>query len=217
LEVVIAILDFYALVHLVLLLFTFNNRDNSVGIWFLRILLFGMCYDNLFQALGPYAIGSDWYLQLNYPRYILHAGVLPFLTLFGLFIMRRAKVRVADKQGFQVFCVLFTVAALIYGLWHEVWLLDLVVTADLGHTKLSSDSELPPIATILTNLLVLLMAASVWRVAHWRWFFLGALFIFLVNGATASMAWGFLAGNMAEIVFIIALLKTYWHFKPGQA
>jgi hypothetical protein len=215
--VVIAILDFYALVHLVLLLFTFKSRDNSAGIWFLRILLFGMCYDNLFQALGPYAIGFDWYLPLNYPRYILHAEVLPFLTLFSLSIMRSAEIKVAEKPWLQIFCVLFTAASLVYGLWHEVWLLDLVVTENLGHTKLSSDSELPPIATILTNLLVLLMAAAVWRVAHWRWFFLGALFIFLVNGATASMAGGFVAGNMAVIVFIIALLKTYWHFNPRQA
>jgi len=45
---------------------------------------------------------------------------------------------------------------------------------------------MPSIAAILTNILILPMGAAVWRVSGWRWFFLGALFIFLLNGATGA-------------------------------
>lgn len=202
----------YALVLALLLLASFKFKESSAAIWFLRLLLFGMCYDNLLQAMGPYFIDASWYLPLNYPRYVLHAAVLPFLTLFALFIMRSAGIKLAENSLFQAFCILFTVASLAYGLWHEVFLLELVSSDKLGHAKLVSASNAPPLATILTNVLVMAMALSVWRETQWRWFFFGGLFIFLVNGATASMAWGFLAGNMAEIVFVVALLATYRHF-----
>jgi hypothetical protein len=44
--------------------------------------------------------------------------------------------------------------------------------------------------------------------AGWRWFFLGVLFIFLLNGATGSRPWGFISGNGAEVIFICCLLLT---------
>jgi len=52
----------------------------------------------------------------------------------------------------------------------------------------------------------------VWKVNGWRWFFLGGLFIFLLNGATGAQPWGFIVGNFAEVVFILCLLATHRHF-----
>ena len=214
---VISILASYAVIHFGLLLYSFKYPDNSAEMWFLRLLLFGMIYDNTLQALGPMMIDGSWYLPLNYPRYVMHAGILPFMTLFALSLMSRASVELAAKQGFRVFCYLFTAVALVYGLWHEVMLLELAPTEAMDHRKLSSTSDVPPIATILTNMLVMIMAAMIWRTSGWRWLFLGALFIFIVNGAGATAEWGFLSGNMAEVVFVVAMLASYWHFFPRRA
>ena len=68
------------------------------------------------------------------------------------------------------------------------------------------------IVTGSTNILLLPMAALVWKSNGWKWFFLGALFIFLLNGATGTQSWGFLVGNFAEVVFMLSLLGTWRRF-----
>jgi hypothetical protein len=209
----------FALLHMVLLAWTFrNSSDSSPRLWLLRCMLFGMFYDNLVQGIGNWAVDACWYEAANFPRYLLHAGVLPFLTLFGLSVMQAAGVKVACSRPLQVFCILFTAGALAWGLYHEVYLLQLGPRQDLGVHRLGSLSGMPPIATILTNILILPMAAAVWRASGWQWFFLGALFIFLLNGATVVQPWGFLVGNFGELVFIFCLLATERRFRglPAQ-
>jgi len=207
------LLLFFALVDLSLLAWTFARGElTSPRLWLLRMMLLGMCYDNLVQGLGNWFIEADWYAAANVPRFVLHSAVLPFLTLFGLSIMRAAGVKVAANVFMVGFCWLFTAAALAWGLYHEVFMLELGPKSAMGVMKLGSLSGLPPIATIVTNILVLPMAAAVWKVSGWKWFFLGALFIFLLNGATGAQPWGFLVGNFAEVVFVLCLLATHRRF-----
>ena len=207
------LLLFFALVDLSLLAWTFARGElGSPRLWLLRMLLLGMCYDNLVQGLGNWFIDADWYAPANVPRFVLHSAVLPFLTLFALSIMRAAGVKLALNTVFTGFCWLFTAVALAWGLYHEVYMLELGPRPTMGIMKMGSLSGLPPIATIATNILVLPMAAAVWKVSGWRWFFLGALFIFLLNGATGAQPWGFLVGNFAEVVFVLCLLATHRRF-----
>jgi hypothetical protein len=203
----------FALLHAALLAWTFTGDNrSSPRLWLLRFMLLGMGYDNLVQGLGNWFIEASWYEAANVPRFLLHAGVLPFLTLFGLSVMRAAGVKLASNALLVAFCWLFTAAALTWGLYHEVYLLELGPKPALGVMKMGSLSGLPPIATIATNIAVLPMAAAVWKVSGWRWFFLGGLFIFLLNGATGAQPWGFLVGNLGEVVFILALLATNRRF-----
>jgi len=207
------ILLFFALVDLALLAWTFSDGDlRALRLWFLRFMLFGMFYDNLVQGLGNWFIDASWYESANVPRFILHSAVLPFLTLFALSVMRSAGVKVAANTLFVGFCWAFTLVALGYGIYHEVVLLELGPKPALGIMKMGSLSGIPPVATILTNILILPMAAAVWKVGAWKWFFLGALFIFVLNGATGAQPWGFLVGNFAEVVFVVALLATHRRF-----
>ena len=203
----------FALLQAGLLVWTFGDRaHNPARIWLLRLLLLGMCYDNIVQGVGVWFIDTPWYEGANVPRFVLHAAVLPFLTIFALSVMRDAGVALARRAGFFAFCWLFTVACLGWGLYHEVFLLQLGPRSVAGVVKLGSVSSLPPVATILTSALLLPMAALVWKCSGWRWFFLGSLFIFLVNGSTGGQPWAFLAGNFAELVFIVSLLATDHRF-----
>ena len=208
----------FAAAHLCLLVYSFQGGEwRSPRLWFLRAMLFAMAYDNALQAIGSRFIEAGWYEPASLPRFVMHAAVLPFLTPFAVSLMRDAGVRVAGRSWFLRVAWTFTLLALGWGLYHEVILLELAPKSGYGVVKLSSTSSIPPIATILTNLVILPMAAVIWRVAGWRWFFLAALFIFLVNGATATKPWGFIAGNCAELIFVIALLATHWHFsRIGQ-
>jgi hypothetical protein len=183
----------------------------------LRLLLTGMAYDNLMQGLGHWFIASSWYEPANIPRFLLHATVLPFLTLFALSVMRSAGVGLARKPVFTALCWLFTLLALAWGLYHEVFQLELEPRAVLGVDKLVSTSGLPPVATILTNIVILPMAFGVWRADGWHWFLSGALVIFILNGATGSQPWGFVVGNFAEVVFVLSLLATDSHYSRAKA
>ena len=204
-------LALYLVAHLGLFAGSFRRGDTGRGsprLWFLRLLLIGMAYDNAVLLLGDVGVGADWYRWLNVPRYVLHAGLLPFLTIFALSTLQVGGVRLALRRGVIALCWALTGIALVYGLWHEVFLLRLEPSEVLGHTRLVSARRSPPFATIATNLLILPMAFALWRRAGVRHFFLGSLFIFLLNGGAAGQPWGFVAGNGAEVVFIACLLKT---------
>ncbi|QFU76460.1 hypothetical protein EY643_12765 [Halioglobus maricola] len=203
----------FALTHAMLLAWTFRaGNSGSLGLWWLRALLVGMCYDNLVQASGQWFVGEAWYEAANTVRFFLHAVLLPMLMLFALHTAQLAGVGVARTPAFISSCRLFTAAAIAWGLYHEVWLLQLEPVSVAGVDKLRSTSTLPPVATILTNLLVLPIAFAIWRIAQWRWLLLGTLFIFVVNGATGAQAWGFAVGNFAEIVYVLTLLGTEKQF-----
>ena len=203
----------FAGIHVGLLVWSFSWQSAYPWRqWFLRIMLLGTIYDNLVVAMAPGWLGSAGYEGVNIPRFFIHSTVLPFLVLFALSVMGSAGVKLAINRLFRAFCYLFVLAALGFGLWREVWLLELAPKTSLGFTRLSGVATLPPLATIFSNLLVLPMAALVWRQAGWHWFFAGGLFIFAVNGAGASQPWGFIAGNAAECLFILCLLATERRF-----
>jgi hypothetical protein len=178
----------------------------------LRFLLFGMFYATWIQGVGNGYIDASWYEAANIPRFVLHVCVLPFLTIFALATMRAAGVGVAQTLPLTVFCWIFTAAALAWGFYHEVMQLQLAPKPALGVMKLGSVSSLPPIATIATNILILPMAAAIWKVSGWKWFFLGGAFILVLNGATGAQPWGFLVGNFAELIFMLCLLATQRRF-----
>ena len=206
----------FAAIDAALLLWTFAARlQPSLRLLLLQLMLLGMFYDNTVQGIGQWFAEASWYEAANVPRFVLHAAVLPFLTLFALSIMKDAGIGVAHKPWLWIAGGLCTAAALAWGLYHEVYTLDLKPISRYGVDKMTSVSSLPPIGTIATNILILPMAAAVWRVSGWSWFFLGSLFIFLLNGATGAQPWGFLVGNFAEVVFMLALLATHRRFLPA--
>jgi hypothetical protein len=203
------------MVHLGLFGWSFRDtRNASPGIWFLRILLLSMTYDNLAQGLGGYLAESSLYEPMHRLRYLAHAVFLPGLVLFAQGMLSRAGVALGDHPSVRLGCGLFTFLAIAWGCYHEVLLLEVVSSEVLGVSKLVSASATPPFATIITNLFVLLMGAVLWRGASWPWMFLGALFIFLINVAATGLEWRFVLGNFAEIVFIFTLLATERHVRP---
>ncbi|ERN40571.1 hypothetical protein KR51_00031190 [Rubidibacter lacunae KORDI 51-2] len=180
----------------------------SFRLWFLRIMFAGIAYDNLMLVLGPTCIGRNWYLLASYPRYVLHAAILPFITLFVLSVMQVTGVGLGDKPPFILFCLVFTCIALVYGMWHEVLRLELAPEDTLDHPRLARTSKTPPLATIATNFLILPLAVMIWHQSG-RWLlFAGSLFIFLVNSVSAEKNWGYIARNGAEVIFMCSLLIT---------
>ena len=198
-------------VHLVLLIATIRLPANWPE-WIVRALLLGLFIDNITLALSGLGLGSDWYVAANHLRYFAHAAVLPLLLIAGVLLARRADVRWAANSKVVAVAVVLATAGVLFGLATEVFGLQLVPESLYGHTRLVSSSNLPPIATILTNVLLLPIGVAIWRNGGWPWLFAVALLILLVNGATATKDWGIISGNLTEIVFAIGWVATLRRF-----
>ena len=180
----------------------------TARLWILRLLLFGMVWDNLMLALGNIGVGSPWYAAASELRFVLHALVLPLLIPFAVSVMRASGITYAARPWFAVCCWLCAGAAWWYGLWHDVCGLQLTAQEVQGHMRLTSASAAPPWGTIGVNFLLLAMGWAVWRRSGWSLLLFGALFILLLSGGVGGQPWGYVAGNGGELLFVLCLLLT---------
>jgi hypothetical protein len=204
---------FFAGVHLTLFVLSFRLRS-GLAEWLVRFLLLGLMTDNLILAAGAVAIEAPWYYVASEFRYVAHVILLPPLVIAGLELLRRAGSVVAARSIALAAATAFVVAAIGYGIATEVVGLELVRETLLGHSRYTSAHGGPPLATIAINLVILGMAAALWRVGRFPWLFVAALAIFIVNGATATSDWGIIGGNLAEILFICGWLASCRRFGP---
>jgi len=211
----LSLLNFFiALIDIVLLFYVIRALPSEQGQWrkvFLVVLLCGMTYDNLMVASGYWLIEQPWFTTASMGRFYIHVLSLPFLSLFTFSIIRDSGLSLGKNKAFFLLCTLVTAGALAFGISQELMGLQLVENSQFGIRRMSNAHGSAPVATILTNLFTLVLAAYLWRKSGFKLLFLGSLFIFVVNGATAGQAWGFIAGNLAEIVFVLSLIVSHKH------
>ena len=201
-----------AIVHLGVLYLTFRARPGA-AVWLVRLLLCGLVFDNLMLALGPVAIGQDWYVAATVTRYTAHALLLPPLIVAAVLLARRAGAGFAEAGAALPIAVAMAVIAMAYGVATESFNQEFVEEVLFGHVRLVSADAAPPFATILTNLVLLGISAAIWRASGWKWLFFGVLQIFLINAATATQDWSIISGNLAEIIFAASWVATLLHFE----
>lgn len=209
----------YVLVHLVLLALSFRWQSEGARVWLIRAILIGVIYDNSMLLLSSLYGTAEWLRPLNYPRWWLHGLLLPWLSLYTLSLLQQSGFAMASKRWFIAIFFVVTALCLGYSIWYDIIQLELTgrVFQDPNGFFRSMDrftaaGGTPPVGTIFTNLFILPFAAMIWRKTGWPWLFAGALTIFLINAASAPLAYGFLLGNFAEILFLLALLQTERHF-----
>ncbi|MCC5825043.1 hypothetical protein [Alkalimonas sp.] len=214
----------YLLVHLLLLVLSFRWQLTGPRSWLLRAILVGVMYDNTMLLLSSWYGGAAWLEPLNYPRWWLHGLLLPLLSLFTLSLLRQAGVSIAYSRWCTGLFAVVTLACLSYGIWFDIVQLQLTSRVFEDPTGLFHSMERfnavaasPPLGTIFTNIFILPWAVVLWRKTGWSWLFVGSLTIFIINAAGAALAYGFLLGNFAEILFLLALLKTEQHFGTPKA
>ena len=200
-----------AIIHLALLYVTFRF-PGAPEVWLVRLLLCGLIVDNVLLAVATLAINEDWYIAATAVRYTAHALLLPPLIVAGVLLARRAGVPVASHALALPLAGLLAVAGMAYGVATESFDQQFVQETLFGHVRLVSADAAPPLATILTNVLLLGIAAAIWWSVGWKWLFLGVLQIFVINGATAAQDWSIISGNLAEIVFATSWIATLGRF-----
>ena len=201
-----------AAIHVAFLVATLRLRAGLVE-WLLRVLLLGLIADNLIIAAGAFAIEAPWYASVSKLRFLAHVLFLPPMALAALMLLRRAGSAFAMAPLALIITIAFVAAAITAGFVTEIVGLELAREDVLGQPRMVSVHGGLPVPTILTNVIVIGLAAALWRIANWPWLFFAALFIFLVNGAAAASDWGIVAGNLAEIVFVAGWIASVRRFR----
>ncbi|MCH1930403.1 hypothetical protein L9G16_09445 [Shewanella sp. A25] len=183
---------------------------------FLVALLLGMAYDNLIVAAGNWLIAEPWFTPVSMVRFYCHVLTLPFLSLFTYSIIRQSGLALGKNKVFLMACALVTLGTLAYGISHELVGLQLVETSQLGSKRMTNAHGSAPIATIVTNLFTIILSAYLWRKTGWKVLCLGSMFIFVVNAVAAGKPWGFIAGNLVEIVFVLSLIITHQNITTNR-
>lgn len=205
-----------AAAHFSLMLAT-SRALNNAETWIVRALLLGLCFDNTVLALGVSSNNETWYYGASEIRYAMHVFVLPPLVLAALRLAGRAGIAGLESRYALLTGLTFAVAAIAFGFVTELANLELIRESLGDHVRLVSADAMLPLATIVTNLVLLVLTAYLWRRSGWPWLFAATLSIFLINGGLAGSEWGIVAGNLAEVVFALAWVAALLHFNSrGQ-
>lgn len=202
------------LLHITLLLYSRGIiRTASWRRVFLYLLMCGLIYDNLVLASGnimstPGMFPAGMFQAVSLPRFIFHAAILPFLTLFSLSTMQVVGVPASRNAIIIGAGVVFTGVALSYGMFYDVAGLKLGPVENYGHWRITNMEGHPPFATIATNIAAIIMGALVWRAKGPFWLFAGSGLAFILNTLAAGHDWSFISSNLVEVMFVFCLLQS---------
>lgn len=203
--------SFFLLMALIQLLFLLSavrlfqhNRSIYTGITLL--VIFGLFYDNLVIGLGSY-IGESSFLQaLNSGRYFMHALFTPMLIMYAIATADRLGIkRAGSKLTYSIFGFL-TLGMIGLGIYEDIIELALVPKVENGLLRyVNANSAGPPIPSVVTILVMIIVGAFIWRSRKWSVLCLGAILMFIAAGAGASIL---VLANFGEILFSGSIVWT---------
>lgn len=199
----------YTIAHIVLLLWGIRLWQNGRKITLFLILLpiLGLIYDNGVIALGRFMGEGDLLQTLNQGRFLLHALVTPILIAASVALAARAGVAWAKKRLIHALFGVFTVALIAYGL--AAFTHYLFAAEWFGSTLRYVDTAVagPPIPSIITIIVIMIIGIFIWQNGRWPWLFVGALIMFIGSAIPPSLV-GPIVGSGVEVVLLTSLLAT---------
>lgn len=206
----------YALGHLALFawalrLFLRYHHPATVP---LLIVAFGLIYDNGMLAGGGLIGHGDLLERLSVPRFFMHAFGTPLLILSALGLMRRSGVRWACSGWFAALMASLTVAMIAVGVEADLLRLDMEAkqTGDLVSYGNAATSG-PPIAPVVTILVLIAAGVFVWHRAGVPWLLLGAVAQFAAAAAGNALVF---AGNLGELALLAGLIASDHRLSDAQ-
>lgn len=175
----------------------------------LLIVTFGLVYDNMLLGAGA-GIGHGEMLEtLSVPRFFMHAFGTPLLMLTALGLVRRSDAPWSRSTILAAGIALLTLAMIAVGVEVDLLRLDLAPKAPAGVVSYgNAASHGPPVAPIVTILVLIAAGMVVWRRGAGPWLLLGALIQFAAAAIGDSIV---IAGNLGELALLAGLVITDAH------
>lgn len=198
----------YALAHTVLFAWALQLlvRHREVSAVPLALVTFGLVYDNLILATGAWIGHGEMLERLSVPRFFMHAFGTPLLMLSALGMLRRigpdwTRTKLAASLVGSV-----TVAMVAVGVDADLIRLDLAAKEVSGLVSYgNAATEGPPIAPIVTILVLLAAGFLAWRHDGGPWMLLGAVAQFIAAFIGDRLV---IAGNLGEVALLAGLVVT---------
>ena len=198
----------YALGHLALfiwalMLFLRHRHPATVP---LLIVTFGLVYDNGLLAAGA-AIGHGELLeQISVPRYFMHAFGTPLLMLSALGLAIRSGAEWARAPVTVAAVSILTIAMIAVGVEADLISLQLEAKSPSGVISYgNAASSGPPVAPIVTIVILIAAGIIVWRRGSGPWLLLGSLAQFVAAAIGDAIV---IAGNLGELALLAGLVAT---------
>lgn len=214
----------YGAAHLALLIWGFRlyQRAHHLGIMLFLVVLAALVYDNWVIAAGSSIGEGEGLKTLNQVRFLLHALFTPLFVYTGYTLAQRANVSWAQNPLLQrgiwgIVAVLVVLGLLTGFIGQDIY--PACFGDTLRYAERVSESQLcregqeihtggiPPIAAIVTILIVAAFAFGIWRTNGWVWLLAGAV-IMIVTAAVPASRVGPWVGSGGEIVFAFSILLT---------
>lgn len=217
------IFPFFVLVHS--LIFGWSifllRRNFTPLIVLIQLMLVGMLYDNLIISLGR-SLGAGGLLEtLSWGRFILHSLGVPLMLLIGFYFLRHAQIKWANSPRTFLIGTLATVGMMAAMLSCDF--ARILKTADNPDSfRYMTDKALTPGWAVSLNLVIvsgltifmIVVGIVMGRKLGWWWLCATVGIIFVLNGAGASLSFGYILGNAGEIVLAIGFLATVRRIEP---
>lgn len=172
----------------------------------LLIVTFGLVYDNAVLAMGGLIGHGELLERLSVPRFFMHAFGTPLLMLTALGLVIRTDARWTRHALIKTGIAVLTLAMIAIGAEADLLSLELEPkqTADLLSYGNASSAG-PPVAPIVTIIVLIAAGAVVWRHDGGPWLLLGAVAQFVAAAIGDAIT---IAGNLGEVALLASLVAT---------
>ena len=212
-----AVFLLYATAHLALfawaLLLLLRHREPSTVP--LLIVAFGLIYDNAILAAGGMIGHGEVLERLSIPRFFMHAFGTPLLMLAALGLVRRSGGIWTRSNVLAASVAILTLGMIAVGVDAELLRLELSPkqTGDLSSYG-NSASDGPPIAPVVTIIVLLAAGAVMWRQGCGPWLLLGAIIQFVAAAVGDAVV---ILGNFGELALLVGLVATDSRLSPSPS
>lgn len=173
--------------------------------YLLLLIIIGLFYDNFISSIG-FLIGEGPFLKfLNFIRYLIHAFFTPLICLIAFRIARAFNVKLVQHTRSEILVWIFVLALMVMGFIKEVASAEIIPTVRWGMLNYIHAHPSIPLAAILVNLFVIIVAAFIWRATGWPGLFITSILMFFL-AAVPSKGLPPILGNAGEIIFIYGFI-----------
>jgi uncharacterized membrane protein len=173
--------------------------------YLLLLIILGLFYDNFISSIG-FILGEGPVLKfLNFIRYIIHAIFTPLICLIAFKIARAFRVKIAQDKRFETAVWVFILALMVLGFIKEVATAEIIPATRWGMLNYVHAHPSVPVAAILVNLFVIIVAVLIWKYTRWPGLFITSILMFML-AAAPSKGLPPILGNAGEVIFIYGFI-----------
>lgn len=190
------------------------RRRRNAALAIAGVIGVALAYDAAVLALGGALDEGAVLRSLNAPRYWTHALLTPTTIWVALAGLAATGHEPATNRTWKVAVGSLIAVMVLLGSWIDIVGLTLEPVTEAGITRyVNAFSPLPgpPVAAVVTIVVVVVFGVMVWRRSGWPWLAIGAAVMF----GTAGLQGQLVAQHVGEIAFMAGLISTVMRGRAG--